>query len=105
MKSTQFRTAAVIGTGMMGPGIAATLALGRVKSTILSRTDEGAARGLNNARSQLRLLGEHGIAEPDTIDWALEHISGSTDLDAIVRDVDLVIESAPEKMDFKQQLF
>ena len=105
MTTIQIRTAAVIGTGMMGPGIAATLALGGVDSTILSRTDEGAARGLESARSQLRLLGEHGITEPDRVDWALEHISVSTDLDAAVRDVDLVIESAPEKMAFKQDLF
>jgi 3-hydroxybutyryl-CoA dehydrogenase len=105
MANIQFRTAAVIGTGMMGPGIAATLALGGVDSTILSRTEEGAARGLDSARSQLRLLGEHGLAEADRVAWAFEHISASSDLHATVRNADLVIESAPEKMEFKQDLF
>ena len=38
--------AAVIGTGMMGPGIALTLALGGLRTTILSRGKEKAARAL-----------------------------------------------------------
>ena len=63
MSKTHFRTAAVIGTGMMGPGIAATLALGGVRATILSRTEENAARGVDAARAQLRVLAENGLAE------------------------------------------
>ena len=105
MPDLQFRTAAVIGTGMMGPGIAATLALGGVESTILSRTEEGAARGLDSARAQLRLLGEHGLAEPDSMTWASRHLSPSSDLETSVRNTDLAIESAPENMAFKQELF
>ncbi len=35
--------ATVIVSGMMGPGIAVTLALGGVKAAILSRTGEGSA--------------------------------------------------------------
>src|ERR1044071_1342190 len=49
MSQMEFQTAAVIGTGMMGPGIALTLALGGVHSTILSRTAENGARGLEKA--------------------------------------------------------
>jgi len=56
MSKTNFRTAAVIGTGMMGPGIAGTLALGGVRTTILSRTEDSAAKGLEAARAQLRVL-------------------------------------------------
>ena len=41
MLNAQVRSAAVIGTGMMGPGIALTLALGGVRITILSRTADG----------------------------------------------------------------
>ena len=53
----------MIGTGMMGPGIAVTLALGGVPSTILSRTEEGARKGLDTARAQLALLEAHGLAD------------------------------------------
>ena len=57
----QFKTAAVIGTGMMGPGIALTLALGGVKATILSRSTESAEGGVVKARAQLKLLADAGI--------------------------------------------
>jgi 3-hydroxybutyryl-CoA dehydrogenase len=105
MSNYSFHTAAVIGTGMMGPGIAGTLALGGVRATILSRTEEGAARGLESARRQLRLLEENGLAEPAQAARALELIGSSAESDAVIGGVDLVIESAPENMEFKQKLF
>ena len=49
MTNSVFRTAGVIGTGMMGPGIAATLALGGVETAIVSRAAETAMRGLEMA--------------------------------------------------------
>lgn len=97
-----FTTGAVIGTGMMGPGIALNLALGGVRSVILSRTEEGAAKGLRAALAQLWLLEENGLADTS---WARENISASAGLKAAVADADIVVESAPESMEFKQDLF
>jgi 3-hydroxybutyryl-CoA dehydrogenase len=105
MSKYSFSTAAVIGTGMMGPGIAGTLALGGVRATILSRTEEGAAKGLEAARRQLRLLEDHGLAEPAQAARALELVDASAAFDSTIGRVDLVIESAPENMEFKQKLF
>src|SRR5215467_13663031 len=105
MSNYQFQTAAVIGTGMMGPGIAGTLALGGVRSTILSRTEEGAAKGLESARRQIRLLEENGLADASRAARALDLVDSSSAFDAIIASVDLVIESAPENMEFKQNLF
>jgi 3-hydroxybutyryl-CoA dehydrogenase len=96
----RFSTATVIGTGMMGPGIAATLALYGVKATVLSRTRESAEAGAQKAREQARLLQEHGLAPAGEV-----AISGSADFAASIAGVDLVIESAPEDMAFKQDLF
>ena len=105
MSKYQFQTAAIIGTGMMGPGIAGTLALGGVHSTILSRTAEGAIKGLESARRQIRLLEENGLADSARAARALELVDASTAFDATIARVDLVIESAPENMEFKQKLF
>ena len=105
MSKTRFRSAAVIGTGMMGPGIAATLALGGVRTTILSRTEEGAAKGLESARAQLRVLSDHGLVELIQVRDAFDRLSGSTALDRTVQNVDLVIESIPENMELKQRTF
>lgn len=105
MSKTRLRTAAVIGTGMMGPGIAATLAMGGVHATILSRTEEGAAKGLAAARAQLRVLAENGLAEMIEIRDAVDRLTASHAIDRTVENVDLVIESAPESMDLKQKMF
>jgi len=102
MPANTFQTAAVIGTGMMGPGIAVTLALGGLRTRILSRTEEGARQGLEKARAQMRLLEENGLTGTGRTPGEL---SAGTDFDATVARAGLVIESGPEKMEFKQNLF
>ena len=105
MLKTSFRKAAVIGTGMMGPGIAGSLAMGGVQATILSRTAEAAAKGLETARAQLRILAENGLAEMLEVREAFERLDASAAFERAIGDADLVIESAPENMDLKQKLF
>src|SRR5437870_720521 len=105
MSKDRFQSAAVIGTGMMGPGIAGTLALGGVRATILSRSEEGACKGFEDARRQIRLLEENGLADSARAMLAMDLLDFSTLFDSTVARVDLVIESAPENMEFKQNLF
>jgi 3-hydroxybutyryl-CoA dehydrogenase len=105
MSSPRFHTAAVIGTGMMGPGIAASLALGGIPAVIVSRTSEGATRGLDAARAHLRSLAENGLAEVDEAARAGAALSASSDFDTALAQADLMIESTPENMEFKQKLF
>src|SRR5262249_21345166 len=89
MDHMSIKRAVVIGTGMMGPGIAATLGKAGIEVTIMSRSEEGARQGIEKALA----------FAPEAI------IYGSTDLDAAVGAAQLVIESAPEDMEFKQGLF
>ncbi len=100
-----FQTAAVIGTGMMGPGIALTLATGGVRATILGRSAESAAAGLARAHRQAGVLLENALAAPERVARALELLDASRDFDAAVGAADLVVESTPEDMAFKQELF
>jgi 3-hydroxybutyryl-CoA dehydrogenase len=90
---------------MMGPGIALTLALGGVRSTILGRTEESAAAGLNRALAHARVLFENDVAAPEHIDLALRLLDASSEFTRVVGEADLVVESAPEDMAFKQELF
>ncbi|MCC7155328.1 MAG: 3-hydroxyacyl-CoA dehydrogenase family protein [Bryobacterales bacterium] len=105
MAVTQFERAGVIGTGMMGPGIAGALALGGVEAVILSRNPDSAAAGLEKARSQLALLAREQLVAEAAAAQAAARLSASADLPAAVRDASIVIESAPEDMDFKKKLF
>jgi 3-hydroxybutyryl-CoA dehydrogenase len=97
----RIETAAVIGTGMMGPGIAVTLSLGGVKSTIVSRTADAAQRAANRALQISLELAEHGLMGGH----GAAVVNASDDLERAVREADIVIESVPEDMALKQELF
>jgi 3-hydroxybutyryl-CoA dehydrogenase len=105
MSQIQFQTAAVIGTGMMGLGIALTLGLGGLRATILSRTDGNARQGLEKARTQGDVLVRNGLCAAAEVAGALERLDASADFDTAVAGADLVIESGPEDMAWKQELF
>ncbi|HXB74292.1 MAG TPA: 3-hydroxyacyl-CoA dehydrogenase family protein [Candidatus Acidoferrales bacterium] len=105
MPDNRFTCAAVIGTGMMGPGIALTLALGGLRTTILSRTAEGAAQGVDKARAQARFLAANQLVDPAVAARAAELVMASAAFDDTIAAADLVIESGPEDMTFKQELF
>ncbi len=100
-----FGKAAVIGTGMMGPGIAGSLALGGLDAVIISRQPESAAKGLESANSQLRYLADAGLIPEAGAAAAAGRLTATHDLEEAVSGADLVIESAPENMAFKQRLF
>ena len=101
----RFQTAAVIGTGMMGPGIALTLAIGGVRTTILSRAEDTARAGLDKAIAQVHILKDNGLIEHARAHAALDRLGATTDFERAIALADLVIESAPENLEFKQDLF
>jgi 3-hydroxybutyryl-CoA dehydrogenase len=90
---------------MMGPGIALTLALGGVRSTILGRTAESAAAGLQRAHAQARVLQQKELVAAERVGSALASLEASCDFEGALGKADLVLESAPEDMEFKQDLF
>ena len=89
----------------MGPGIALTLSLGGVRTTIHGLTPELATEGLKGARSLLGVLMENQLIEAAAAARAAELLSSSTAFDETVSAADLVIESVPEDMKLKRQLF
>ena len=81
------------------------MALGGVPAIIVGRTLDSCRHGLRMARKALLVLEENKISPVDRINWALENITESTELEESARTADLVIESGPEDMAFKQDLF
>ncbi len=99
------RHVAVAGTGMMGPGIAATFALAGRQATIVSRTPEGAVRGVATAKSLIEILASYGLADPAQARDAAARLAPSTDPDVAVRAAQLFVESIPEDLATKQAFF
>src|SRR5258708_168780 len=102
---THWENAAVIGSGMMGPGIALTLALGGLRAAIVSRNTESAAAGVEKAHRQAAVLMSSGLIQAGQAEDALRRLSGTTDFEQAIGGADLVVESGPENMEFKQELF
>jgi 3-hydroxybutyryl-CoA dehydrogenase len=94
----QIKQAVVFGSGMMGPGIAGTLARAGVPTVIVARSQEKATLAVETSTAQLDLVAPG--------EQAAKLVSACVEGDAAYRDAleqaDLVIESIPENMALKQ---
>ncbi|WP_298918929.1 3-hydroxyacyl-CoA dehydrogenase NAD-binding domain-containing protein [uncultured Roseobacter sp.] len=92
---------AVIGAGLMGHGIALTLARAG-QYVCLTDPNEDARESVSRRISEsLRVLGE----PDDCIAKILKKIEVSNSIAAAVRDAEFVFEAAPEKLALKQRAF
>ena len=98
-------TIAVIGTGMMGPGISARSALAGNKTKLFSRSPERAAAGLDKARYCIQQLLDNEIVSKSQAQNANELLESSTDFERELGDVFWVIEAITENLSKKQELF
>lgn len=105
MNANDIQKAVVIGTGMMGPGIAYALARAECTVTLYARTRESLEKGHRSCRKAVDTLVEAACIYQATGASVLDNISGSTDLESAVADADLVIESIVEDIDIKKELF
>jgi len=104
MRAEDVRTVGIIGCGLMGSGIAETVARAGQTVVFLEASDELVERGRHRiATSTLRAV-ERGRLETAERDTLLGRISGTTDVQELA-DVDLVIEAATEDHDTKVGMF
>ena len=99
------RRVAVAGTGMMGPGIAATFALAGKDVVIVSRSADGAAKGVAAARGLITALVENFLADPTGAKTAQTRLTPSTDPEGAAKGAQLFVESIAESLPVKQEYF
>lgn len=92
---------AVIGAGLMGHGIALTLARAGQYVTISDPHAETLKSAPKRISDSLKVLG----ADEDEIARALKMIELCNTVGSAVRKADFVFEAAPEKLDLKRQIF
>jgi 3-hydroxybutyryl-CoA dehydrogenase len=105
MDAKTIQTACVLGAGTMGHGIAHCLAAIGVQARLYDVDSAAVAKGLAGIRSNLDKGVEKGKLTAESRDLALSRIAGTTDLDAGIRGVQVVIEAVPEKLELKRALF
>ena len=103
--SSSIERAAVLGAGTMGHGIAHVLAMCGIDTRLYDISDEAVAAGRTKVAANLEKGVARGKVTEDQRDAALANLSGSSDLEAAIDGVQIVIEAVPERMDLKVDLF
>jgi 3-hydroxyacyl-CoA dehydrogenase len=98
------KTAAVIGAGTMGGGIAMSFANAGIPVAITDSTREALERGLQRIRENYAGTVQKGRLKQEDMDKRMALIQPTTDLNAL-RDADILVEAVFERMDVKQDLF
>jgi 3-hydroxybutyryl-CoA dehydrogenase len=104
MDATEIKTVGIVGTGLMGGGIAEACATSGLKTILVKATpgDTGGARA--KIEKSLARSVEKGKLAADARDAALARLDVTTDHDALGQ-ADLVIESIIEELPAKRRLF
>jgi 3-hydroxyacyl-CoA dehydrogenase len=98
------RSAAVIGAGTMGGGIAMCFANAGIPVTVIETSSEALERGLGIVRGNYAGSVARGRLEQSAMEKRLGLIKGALDL-AAIGDADVVIEAVFEEMAIKKEIF
>ena len=96
---------AVIGSGMMGAGVAQVFAAAGHRVALQDLFPEALERAPRTIRRNLRLLAEHSLFAADGVDAAVARVRTTTDLAAAAEGADFVIECVFEDLPLKQDVF
>ncbi|MGH7500643.1 MAG: 3-hydroxyacyl-CoA dehydrogenase family protein [Longimicrobiales bacterium] len=92
---------AVVGAGTMGHGIAQVAAAAGCTVSLIDTTEDLVKSGVARIRENLDGAITRGKATAADRDSILARIATSVDVNAAVRDADLIVEAVPERMDLK----
>lgn len=95
----------IIGSGVMGCGIAQSFALSGYFVIINDLKEEYLSKAQKTISRNLALLIEEGTLTQEEMQDALNHITYRVDLDVAVRDADFIIEAIPEVIELKWGLY
>src|SRR3990167_9637003 len=95
----------VLGSGLMGRGIAQVAALGGYRTTMVDVADDILQAALTNIRNEMEKGVSLGKLTAEARDQALKNLAPEMDMEKAVRDADLVIEAVPEDMKLKIATF
>lgn len=94
----------ILGSGLMGNGLALTFARDKETSVIL-RSRNAKSEPLKPVRNNLDQLVQRNAMDPKEAERIMERITFTTDMKEALRDADMVVECVLEDMALKQNLF
>jgi len=105
MKLSEVHRISVVGAGIMGHGIAQTMATGGYDVCLNDISAEVLQRALERVRSNLRIFVDNGFITSQDAERALARISPEPDIKQAVKDADIVIEAVKEDIEVKREVF
>lgn len=105
MQADNIKRAAVVGAGLMGADIAVVLSLAGVAVILVDIDDSRLELARARMRASLAALSENEIVSQSQAAAALLIVSGTTDRAAAVADTQFVVESIPEDLALKLEVF
>ena len=108
MKETtdkEIQRVAVVGTGLMGHGIAQAFAVKGYDVNLLSRNKDSLKKALEEIAWSLNKFVKKAAIRRDVAEAALSRIRTTTSYKEATTDADLVVESVSENMELKKQVF
>jgi 3-hydroxybutyryl-CoA dehydrogenase len=95
----------VLGTGVMGHGIALVCALAGYEVCMYGRTEASLERGFAQIRYGLKLLARNNRLDNSQVKTIINAVKGETSLAAAVANSSFVIEAIAEELAVKQEIF
>ncbi len=105
MKLDDVRSISVIGAGIMGHGIAQVFGMGGYDVCLNDVSPEILEKAKVRVRENLRIFTENGFITASEADAAFGRIRTEPDLEASVKDADIVIEAIKEDIELKRTMF
>lgn len=94
----------VIGSGVMGPGIAQVFLMGGHQVVMTDIKEEALAEGVKEIRNSLELMASKGITDQD-VTAVMNNLQTTTSLEEAVKDANLVVEAVPEVIEIKKAVY
>jgi 3-hydroxybutyryl-CoA dehydrogenase len=105
LDAASISTVAVLGAGTMGHGIAQVCAMAGCTTRLQDVGQAQVDAGLTKIAANLDAGVARGKVSEALRDETLARLSGTTVVEDAVRDADLVIEAAPERLELKRDIF
>ena len=99
------RKVTIIGAGMMASGIGVQCARSGLRVSLADIKKEALERSAEAVRVILRRLVKSKVLGNQEAEQALENMAWTTNIPEVLQDTDVVIESIPEVLELKQQVF
>jgi len=104
------KNVAIIGSGLMGSGIAQVSAAAKLNVVLVGRSDNSLKNAHQSIETSFKRIAKKKFAKDESaqksfVDERLKYIRLTSNIAEAVKDADLIIESVVEDIDVKQKLF